>query len=297
MARINIEECWWADLRRSKLIKLLGDEDLADAAAIRMWRLAQDFWKDGRRLVPTHIWEHFKFGKECIEAGLAIVQDAFIYVRGSSEHLEWAAEQRENARKAGKKSAEVRKAKSGTSQPVGGKGHNSPEISERQPNDNRTESNGTEPSGSGSVSGSGSGSVSGSNSGSVSVFEEERKKRQPKANAQDSNALPVVQIYCDSWKARYGTFPPITGKVAGQIKGLVKDQGIPRAIELIQAYLDMPDQWFITRRHDIGTLINNLNSVAQFADTGRQITRKEAHEADSAMSLANQLRRIEEGKI
>jgi hypothetical protein len=125
----------------------------------------------------------------------------------------------------------------------------------------------------------------------------QKKPRKPSASPPDESTLPVVQIYCDAWNARYKSYPPISGKVAGQIKQLVKDLGASRASELIQTYLDMTDQWFLTKRHDITTLVTNLNSVAQYADTGEQITRKDAQQADSATSMSNQLRRIEEGKV
>lgn len=123
-----------------------------------------------------------------------------------------------------------------------------------------------------------------------------KKPRKPKASAPEGTSL-AIQTYCDAWHARYSTSPIITGKAAGQIKQLVKDLGSAKAIDLINAYLDMPDQWFITKRHDIPTLITNLNSVGQFMDTGRLITRKDTQQVDSAVSMLNQLRRIEEGKI
>lgn len=124
----------------------------------------------------------------------------------------------------------------------------------------------------------------------------QNKPRKPSASPTDNHVYLVIKTYCDSWSERYGTNPPISGKVSGQIKQLVKDVGPLRASELIQAYIDMSDQWFITKRHDIATLISNLNSVVQFADTGESVTRIEAQQADSAMSLSNQIRRIEEGK-
>lgn len=121
MAQINIAECWWSDLRRSKLSLLMGSEDLADAAALRMWRLAQEFWSNGDGLVPFEYFEMLPAYQQLIECKLASlrtdVRGSFVYVRGSSKYFEWIKEQRENARKAGKKSAEARREKHGTAQP------------------------------------------------------------------------------------------------------------------------------------------------------------------------------------
>lgn len=162
MARLSIEECWWTDPRRSKLVKILGSEEIADGAALKTWRVAQEFWKYGRGLVPLHVFNHLEHAKAMIDCGLATVRESFVYVRGSSVWLDWCAERSEQAREAGKKSAEARRKKNGTAQPAGGKGSSSPEKSERDPNDIRTDSNASEPSVSGS--GSYSSSFSGSNS-------------------------------------------------------------------------------------------------------------------------------------
>jgi hypothetical protein len=106
MARINIEEQWWTDPRRSRLIQLVGDEDAADGAATRMWRLAQTFWKEGRRLVPKPLFDSLKSAPKLIEAGLASLEsEDTVYVRGSSQYLDWVHEQRMAAVEGGKTSA------------------------------------------------------------------------------------------------------------------------------------------------------------------------------------------------
>lgn len=150
MARINIEECWWSDPRRTALLLEIGFE--ADSAAVNMWRAAQEFWGKSRGLIPKSVFDKLKHCEKLVEVGLADVRESFVYVRGCSEYLEWHAEKREQAAAAGRKSAEVRRKKSGSAQPKGGKGH---EKSERERNDIRTDANGTEPSDSGSLSGSG----------------------------------------------------------------------------------------------------------------------------------------------
>lgn len=117
-----------------------------------------------------------------------------------------------------------------------------------------------------------------------------------KAFAHDSTKA-VISKYCEIWKSKYGTNPPVGGKVAGQIKTLVKDHGVYRATQFIEAYLDMPDAWFITKRHDISTLLANLNAVAQFIETGRMFTKKEISNLDSSNSLRNTLEAIDRGEI
>jgi hypothetical protein len=118
MARINIEECWWSDPRRTKLLLKIGFA--ADAAAVNMWRIAQEFWGRNRGLVPREVFDKLEYSAELIQCGLADVRERSVYVRGCSEYLEWHAEKREQASAAGKKSAEARRKKDGSAQPKGG---------------------------------------------------------------------------------------------------------------------------------------------------------------------------------
>lgn len=106
MARINIEELWWTDPRRSKLIRILGDEDKADGVAVKMWRLAQEFWKKDRGLVPNSIFETLENNQALVGCGLASLGNDGVYVRGSSQYHDWLHEQRENGKKGGIKSAQ-----------------------------------------------------------------------------------------------------------------------------------------------------------------------------------------------
>lgn len=143
MARINIEECWWSDPRRTKLLLKIGFA--ADSAAVNMWRTGQEFWSKNQSLVPKDVFDKLEYSKELIEAGLADVRESFVYVRGSSEYLTWLQEKREQARMAGKKSAERRRDEKGRLLPA--------EV-QRKSSERPTKPNAIQPSGSGSVSGS-----------------------------------------------------------------------------------------------------------------------------------------------
>lgn len=106
MARINIEDCWWIDPRRERLGTLLGSMMVADAVVIRAWRVAQEFWGKGRNLVPKHVFETLEASSKLIEANLAIEYENGVYVRGSSQWLEWVNEEREKRKAGGQKSAQ-----------------------------------------------------------------------------------------------------------------------------------------------------------------------------------------------
>jgi hypothetical protein len=109
----------------------------------------------------------------------------------------------------------------------------------------------------------------------------------------------VIRAYCDGWKARYNSprSPDITSKSVGLLKRLVSDLGQPRVLKLIDAYLAMPDSWFVTKRHDVATLQASLNSIALFADSGRIISKAETRQIDQAVSTQNTLFALRAGEV
>lgn len=136
MARINIEECWWTDPRREKLGKLVGGTEIADGLAIRMWRVAQEFWKAENKLIPLQIFKTLESSAFLIESGLAELRGESVYVRGSSQYFEWLKEKRESGSLGGKRSAEARRKKYGSAQPKKGKSSNDPRTTpERSSNE------------------------------------------------------------------------------------------------------------------------------------------------------------------
>lgn len=84
---IGIEDKWWTDPRRIKLIELLKNENIADGAAIHLWYLAQDYWKDKNGEIPEHVFNHMRYAKELVECGLARIDSGWVYVSGSWDYL------------------------------------------------------------------------------------------------------------------------------------------------------------------------------------------------------------------
>jgi hypothetical protein len=140
----------------------------------------------------------------------------------------------------------------------------------------------------------------------------ERKGREREGNGKGIpvgvTAAPVpaapgtqqlIALYCDLWRLRYKSTrsPDVGGRAAKRIKDLVNDFGAARAEVLIRAYLQMPDQWFVTKTHDIETLWSNLNKVSLFADSGRMITKQETRDLDTQVATKNQQLALERGEI
>lgn len=132
MARINIEECWWSDARRNKLIELLkGNSRLADGLMLQAWKLAQNHCTSEGGLIPLSQFLCLTEAEVLFECDLAVLvqantkqtpskakqiiatakEDAATlhscqaYVRGSEEHHKWLSARRKAGASGGKKSA------------------------------------------------------------------------------------------------------------------------------------------------------------------------------------------------
>lgn len=274
MARLNIEDCWWTDPRREKLGSLLGSMMLADAVIIRAWRIAQQFWSNERGLIPKHVFDTIEANANLIQANLAEERENGFYIKGSSQYLEWTAERRLAARAGGLKSAQNRS---------------------KKPKQTASKRKQTQPSYSYSSSFSSSDSYSDSEVKTL----ENQKAATVTPIAPVSNVNEVIAVYCDEWRVRYKseTSPTIGGKNAGLLKTLVKDLGSEKAKRYIVAYFQMPDSWFIKKRHDIITLLGSLNAITHYLESGKLITNREIAQLDSAMTNQNTLQALRDGKV
>lgn len=110
--------------------------------------------------------------------------------------------------------------------------------------------------------------------------------------AKDGKTHNFIATYCDAHKARYGTNPLMGRKEAGQAKNIVKSYGAARACELIQTYLQMNDQRFLTMQHDLGTFQLHAQKVHAFHETGKSTTQTEARRIEQRQTNANAFKSI-----
>lgn len=142
-------------------------------------------------------------------------------------------------------------------------------------------------------------------------IEDKRKERNRKetplkgtqeiktASPLPESAAPAIAAYCDFWKARYKSekSPTILPQHAKQIKQLVQREGVDECKKVIEAYLSMPDSWFITKRHDIPTMMGNLNSITQFMETGKMFTKSEIRQVDATVTANQTIAALKRGDV
>lgn len=125
------------------------------------------------------------------------------------------------------------------------------------------------------------------------------RSKEVKNNTGDKSPTAVavtpvknfIARYCEVYKAKYSTNPVIDGRASGVAKRVTGAIGENRAIELIEAFLEMSDQWFVKKKHDLFTFEQNLNGIELFAKTGKQITNNQAQQIE----ISDQNRTVIEG--
>lgn len=122
---------------------------------------------------------------------------------------------------------------------------------------------------------------------SQTLDQEKTKNRSARGEALPAETKNVdipffIGTYVKAYQTRYGpkARPELTGKVQGEIKRLLKDTPIERACEMIQAYVQMNDAWFLNKGHDFGSFMANLTKVSLALDTGRQMLGSRAREIE-----------------
>lgn len=262
LARVSIEEKWWSDPRRNLLIRLVGgSSSAADGSMLFAWRVAQEYsaTKDGK--IPIEVWETLEHSRSILEAKLACASGQFVTVRGASEHFEWISSRRKLAASGGKRSAESRKAKYGSSQP---KRRSKPEASASSARSK------PEPSYSSSYSSSSSNS----------------ELLNPSDSTRD-----FIAAYAGRFKTRYGSNPQITGRDSGIAKRLAKGMSSARFGELLDAFFSLPDSWLVKKKHPLAAFESSLNEIVVFAGSGDFTTRREAAQVDDGVALSAALAR------
>lgn len=276
MARINIEDSLFKEKSFEKLLIKLGSKRAALGALVESFMLAQKWYKAtaSDRLIPLSEWEREEIAPELIEVGFAEVRENGIYVRGSEEQFAWLVQRQVAGAKGGAKKAQnsLAVASGRLAEPSGVYPLTpTPTLSPTLPL-------------------------------SLSLTHAHSQKKEAKKNLSPSAAQKVseqsdqvIGLYFNFWKEKYTGRAPLTGKHFSLLKGIVKTNGVERTSQLLKAFFEMPDPWFIKRRHDVETFNANLNQVAHFADTGAMVTNQQVKQAD-AMLTNQQLLKMYEGK-
>lgn len=140
---------------------------------------------------------------------------------------------------------------------------------------------------------------------SEQVSGEARSKKKPGARKpeQGSGANLVIAAYMDAYREKFnGQTAELVGAERGAAKRLALDLGPERAVQLVRAYLQIDDEWFIKQEYRLAVLLQNVKKVGLFADQGVAVTGSmaksvglQANNAAVGERLLDRMRRREAG--
>lgn len=125
------------------------------------------------------------------------------------------------------------------------------------------------------------------------LVEEKVAHASPAANIGKN----LVAVYCDLWKTRYGSNPPLRAQDTRSLKSIGEENGFDRTVELLEVFLRMNEDWFLKKRHDLATFANNLTAVAQYSKSGRVITKQDLNTFERKVSNQQTLDALRKGEI
>ncbi len=244
MARLNIEGQFWLDVM--KLIAKMGDQDRAIGQALRFLRFAQEKHKNGEPMTLEEFTDQgFSDDLIGVFAKHSQAEPKHVQAKGFEKHFGWLDAKKAAGKRGGEASAKRQRDENG----------------HFLPKQTPSKTKHSQPSSSFSSLSSLSKSPNAPHLGEVSID-----------TAKDVIPFEVrnpigyfIGAYRKAFKERYpdGGDPDVRGKIQGQIKTLLKDYPIDRAVQMIQVYCQMDGHrdWFKTKGHDFGTFIENLNPI------------------------------------
>jgi len=268
----EIDDSIFRDTRFLNLVAKIGDPEKAMGTMLNAWMTAFEFWKN-KHPIPRSTWVERGLNDLLIDVGLARYQgDDAIYVSGTERMNEWYHKLIEKGRKGGLKSQANRRstarAKSTRAKP-------------KQPTYTYPY---TYP-------------VSVTDTDEASTNASHSTKAGP-LSEKTNHYGNAIAWFCSEYKRRYNSQYRITGKDAGTIKRLCDGLGSEDVYKrIVTAYLDMPDQWFVNKRHDVTTLEANLAKVSQFEQSGQMVTQAQLKDLDRNTTNKALLEKIRRGEL
>ncbi|RUR43344.1 helix-turn-helix domain-containing protein [Vreelandella populi] len=101
--------------------------------------------------------------------------------------------------------------------------------------------------------------------------------------------------YACAYRHRYKTWPVWNQKAAANMSQLVDRVGEERAPKVAAHYLKLNNQYYASRLHPVGLLLQDCESIATQLATGQQVTQAKARQVDSTqtnMSNAEEAKRL-----
>lgn len=263
--RINVESAWFTDERRFKLAELVGSIHLADGMMVEAWRLSQEFWAAGRKMIPAYVFSKIENYQKIFEASLAKDRNGLVYVCGSKQLHDWAVKRKEAASLGGKKGGGSNKSKKSLEK------DSKQTATKEEANNNQTATKQQA-----SYSSSISSSSSFSNSKKEKELNTSEVPKKPKADPDKSGSVVskpwlIFKSYSDAFEARYKHKPIQNPRQMGLCKQVSARLG-DLAEDVVRFYLSHNDGFYLKAQHPLSLLVRDCEGLAVQMQRGRAVT-------------------------
>lgn len=250
MARLNIEESIFKDTRFIDFCIFIGDREKALGALVQMWIMAQKFFlKFGE--IPKEEWIKHNLNDSLIKFGLAERTSTGVRAKGQNEQFAWLIQ----ASAAGKKSAELR----------GNAQHKKHRTVVRKKGNLRS----TVVEGSPTSSLSTPSSLLTTPNSLISTMYENKNFHREK-----------IASFCRAWRYKYNAQYKFLPKELGIMKSQFKDTTLENFERLVEAYFQMNNAKFISKRHSFTEFYFSLQEVNHFMQTGVKVSKFDASQIE-----------------
>lgn len=250
MARINVEDTIWRDDRFDQLKVLLGNRAVAIGWLVVAWDLAHIwFGKTPTHLIPVSEWEKAKMPSALMETGFAELRDGGVYVRGTNDHCRYILDRKEAGRRGAAKTNEKLHGKTRQTRQVTPSSSPLPLLSSVEDSSLREEAT----------------ALPATN---VVGLPPKKGRGSPEVGEK---AQKFIAAYASAYKAKHGGYPDEIrdGRVVGQINSWIAHYPLDRALQLVQAFMQIDDRWFDQRGRCFEAFRANLNKIGTALDSGQ----------------------------
>lgn len=95
------------------------------------------------------------------------------------------------------------------------------------------------------------------------------KHPSPPILKKGSSNSRLIAEYIKAYQGRYKARPVIDGRTQGLVKKILSAVSEDQACDLVQAFLQMNDPWFVKKAHDFPTFYENLTKISMALQTGQ----------------------------
>ena len=280
MARINIEDSIFKDVRFNDLCIKTQSIDAALGGLVRAWSLAQTWYLSDDRMIPVSEWKKQRINDQIIEVGLAEIIGDKIKVDGSDEQFSWLIHRQQAGKKGGLSKSE--------------KASNAIKQETTMTGDNESKREVAGASGSKPLTLSHTLNSDSNSNNELNTLPEPKTKKLK--NPQDAeHNKQIWDAYFNAYRLRYGIEAVRNATVNAQVSNLRKKLGVDDATKVVEFYLRHNDSFYLKNTHSFGLCLRDGETLRTQMLKGKAITGRDVRSFENQLGMHEMHEEIKKG--